>query len=235
MPMRESSEQKREILRAFMKDRSLTVNGWAEKSGVKEGALRSFLKGGTASMKIETYQKLADSEKVPISTLLGESNHLPGINPHVKVDYVMAKRTAKTGVWLEYPEWPEESWYPIMAAQYEAYKPDSRFGILIDDDSMNKEYLPGSVLDCVDIDFIKYEPVTGDHVAVERLYNDTKETTIKEIEITNGRVFLWPRSTNPNHTSPLIINHIGAPSNDENISTKVIGLVLGSYKARPAR
>jgi hypothetical protein len=67
-------------------------------------------------------------------------------------------------------------------------------------DSVNLlNIVEGDLVHCVDAIEIGYYPRTGDVVEVERLRfgGQERELTLKQVEVTEAGVLLWPRSTNP--------------------------------------
>ncbi|MGY8604771.1 LexA family protein [Gluconobacter cerinus] len=102
-------------------------------------------------------------------------------------------------------------------------------------DSMNLLYPSGTVIIVVSFYDIGRIPKTGEKVIVVKKVNGFEEATVKEIEIlSDGRVVLWPRSSNPEHSQATIIN----PQNDiENFPDdgchpdfRIVGLVTQSIR-----
>lgn len=93
---------------------------------------------------------------------------------------------------------------------------------------MNLEYPPGSVAIWVDV-LDSRPPRHEDHVVVYAHRPDGKiEATIKELRIDGAMRWLWPRSNDPQHQTPLDIDT--PPEGVETIEIK--GLVIGGYKPR---
>jgi hypothetical protein len=95
---------------------------------------------------------------------------------------------------------------------------------------MNLEYRPGSVVVWVDVlDF--REPRNGDHVIVYSVARDERiEATIKEYRLQNGHEWLWPRSDDPAHQTP--IDPANPPEGIHEVLIK--GIVIGDYRQRVA-
>ncbi|MDY0882283.1 S24 family peptidase [Dongia soli] len=66
------AERRRLALRKFMQARKLTINGWAEKAGVSESGIRSFLKGKSQSLGTRVLERLAKAEHTTVAVLLGD-------------------------------------------------------------------------------------------------------------------------------------------------------------------
>lgn len=97
--------------------------------------------------------------------------------------------------------------------------------------SMNLYYPPGR--------FVIVAPAAeagireGDHVVVERARDDLVEITIKELASEDGRVALWPRSTDPAFQEPVYLS-----GNDEDqTAPRIVGVVVADYskRQRPAQ
>lgn len=94
-------------------------------------------------------------------------------------------------------------------------------------DSVNRlNIFEGDLVQCVDAIGIGYFPRTGDIVEVERLRfgGQERELTLKELEVTEDGVRLWPRSTNPRWQEPLSLTD-GAGER-EDIEVRIRALVI---------
>ena len=57
------------------------------------------------------------------------------------------------------------------------------------------------------------------------------ETTLKEVVVENGKIVLWPRSTDAAYQEPIRLDKI----QDADEGPEIIGVVVGSFTARGAR
>jgi len=73
----DSADRRRAALTAIMKERNLSLNGWAKLAEVPESALRGFMSGRTDGMNITTYEKLAAAAETTVSRLIGEDHFTP--------------------------------------------------------------------------------------------------------------------------------------------------------------
>lgn len=93
---------------------------------------------------------------------------------------------------------------------------------------MDLEYPEGSVVVWVDM-LNARAPVDGDHVVVYAYASDDSiEATVKELRIVDGSAWLWPRSTSPEHQTPI---NVSQPP-DGIVLIEIKGLVIGGYRAR---
>lgn len=88
----------------------------------------------------------------------------------------------------------------------------------------------GDLVHCVSAVDIGYTPRTGDIVEVERLRfsGRMRELTIKQVEVTAHGVELWPRSTNEQFSSPVILTD--GLTDGEEVEVRIRGLVVGSLR-----
>lgn len=106
-----------------------------------------------------------------------------------------------------------------------------RLGFVVEGQSMDLHYAPGTVLDCISIHTNGVEPSEGDHVIVERLKPDgLRELTVKEVSIRDGVFFLVPKSTR----SEFKEMRIGTPDADaiDGDEIRVIAFVVGNIPPR---
>ena len=93
---------------------------------------------------------------------------------------------------------------------------------------MNQFYPDGSVVLCIPI-YAARDIQSSDHVVVESRRKDGMiEATIKEYVVdAEDNMWLWPRSDDPMHQSPLPYG------NDAVDSVEVTALIIGSYRPAP--
>ncbi len=120
------------------------------------------------------------------------------------------------------------------ADQYEVAIPAPRnptransFGLEVRGPSMNLHYPEGTILVCVQINDMSRDLRDGDHVIVYRRYGHQLEATCKELRMSNGSPWLWPRSSDPQYQAP-----IQADSDHENAEIEIHAVVIGAYLDR---
>ncbi|MBO1362087.1 LexA family transcriptional regulator [Acetobacter sacchari] len=103
------------------------------------------------------------------------------------------------------------------AAEFIEVTPDPRYphfqrvAFRVQGDSMNLVYVPGTVVLAIRFYDLGRNPRTGEKVIAVRQSNGVEEATVKEIEIMpDGRVALWPRSTNPEYSQAIIVPDMSA-------------------------
>ena len=68
----------------------------------------------------------------------------------------------------------------------------------------------------------------GDFVVVERAKLDLVEVTIKELRYEDGKIVLWPRSTDPLYQEPI---YLRGDEHDQ-LAPQIIGVVVADYNKR---
>lgn len=119
----------------------------------------------------------------------------PGLGPTLFI-----KGSVSAGVWHEADHRDESEWQTFTGAPDVDAPLKDRFGVIVEGDSMDLLYPPGTILECVKNWGDKDIP-SGKRVIVQRKrVDDGYETTVKEyVQRDNGECWLVPRSSNPAH------------------------------------
>lgn len=219
--MERTPDERREILRQFINERPLKIARWAKESGVDKNSIYNFLNGHSQALDLRTYAKLARTAEVPIHRLTGDMPEPTSPVPIWVVGYVEA------GEFREAVEWDRSRWYEVDVPVPDRFRRMAK-ALEIRGTSMNVEYPPGSVAIWVDV--LDSRPARHeDHVVVYAYTPEGKiEATVKELRLDGTTRWLWPRSTDPQHQTPI---NIDTPP--EGIKTiEIKGLVIGGYKPR---
>lgn len=135
---------------------------------------------------------------------------------------VAVRGRVQAGEWREALEWPEDDWYSVSITPDPRFHAKlQRFALEVGGDSMDKIYPSGSVIICLRYADLGRWPEPGERVVVIRRNRHLEiEATVKELDKDNrGQLWLWPRSTSPEHQQPIAIpwpeeewpEHIGDP------------------------
>lgn len=131
----------------------------------------------------------------------------------------------EAGAWRECEAWEPDRQFEVIV-QPVSLGGAVRFGLQVVGYSMDRVFLPGTILDCLRIpDTPDLAPIPGDIVVVQRRRGDLFETTCKRLErADDGGFQLRAESTRPEFGEPI---PIGSPDNghfaDEDIC--IIGIV----------
>jgi SOS-response transcriptional repressor LexA len=216
--MDRTPDERRDLLRGFIKENSLKIARWAKDSGVDKNSIYNFLNGHSQALDLRTYAKLARSAAVPLHRLTGEMPEPTSPVPIWVVGYVEA------GSFREAVEWDRSRWYEVDVPVPERFRRVAK-ALEIRGTSMNIDYPPGSV--AIWVELLDSRPArTEDHVIVYAHRPDGRiEATVKELRIDGTTKWLWPRSHDPQHQTPINIDE--PPDGITEIEIK--GLVIGGY------
>lgn len=220
--MDKTPDQRRELLRTFIKTNNLKIAAWAKVSGVDKNSVYNFLNAHSQALDLRTYAKLARSAEVPIWKLTGDAPDPP--SPTV----VWVSGAIEAGVFKEAVEWDRENWFPVDVPVPERFQGRAK-ALQVRGTSMNVEYPEGSI--AIWVSMLDYRPPRdGDDVVVYSYRRDgTIEATLKQFRVDEaGERWLWPRSHDPQHQAP--VNTRTPPDDVRDI--EVIGIVIGSYRPK---
>ena len=198
------------------------------------------IENGLANETRKLYQ-LSNALKAHPSWLMGEigtdlvlipysESHLQSNVEPATIGRVTVRGHVQAGHWAEAIEFTEtESYLVPSSAIPDEYPANKIYGLIVKGDSMDTYYREGALLVCIGVYNVKRKLQTGDHVIVEREYKGKYEATVKELEIDqSGKMTLWPRSSNPDHKSPLVITHVQGDNLVNDILIRITGVVLTS-------
>jgi transcriptional regulator with XRE-family HTH domain len=170
----------------------------------------------------------------------------PAVGP---LSRVLVRSDVQAGVWRESTEWPADEWYSVIAPADTRFPGVERFGLVVKGTSMDRSYPDGTIVIVVRFADISVAPTTGQRVVVLRRDRRSGEfeATLKEYERDDrGRHILWPRSSDPEFQTPIILTGQAPTSfGDENVPTtvsidhsdqvgepdiQIFALVVGSYR-----
>lgn len=220
--MERTPDERREILRTFINERGLKIARWAKDSAVDKNSIYNFLNGHSQALDPRTYAKLARIAEVPAWRLSGEQPEAPSPTAIWVTGYVEA------GAFKEASEWDRSRWYAVDVPVPDRFRRRAK-ALEVRGHSMDLEYLPGAIV--IWVDFLDFRPPRhGDHVVVYAFdRSDQVEATVKELRVDEeGRRWLWPRSTRPEHQLPVDVDTPG-PDIDR---IEIKGIVIGDYRPR---
>lgn len=219
--MEKSPDEKREILRKFIMMKGLKIASWCKQSGVDKNSVYNFLNGHSQSLDLRTYGKLARTAQVAVWQLSGEKPEAPSPTSIWVAGHVQA------GAFREAVEWDQTDWYAVDVPVPDRFRGHAK-ALEIRGPSMNVDYPEGSIAIWVDMLSFR-EPQHGDDVVVYSICHDGLiEATIKEYRNSDGKPWLWPRSHDPLHQTP-----VDMESPPERVESIVIqGIVIGSYRPK---
>lgn len=218
--MERSPDDKRDILRRFIKENGLKIARWAKEAGVDKNSIYNFLNGHSNSLDLRTYAKLARAAESPIWRLNGDMPEPPSPTA------IWVVGSVEAGAFREAIEWDQSLWYSVDIPVPSRFRGKAK-ALQVRGTSMNADYPEGSIAIWVDtLDFRPARP--GDDVVVyAKNGSDEIEATLKELRADDaGKRWLWPRSHDPLHQAPIDISAL--PEGITSIEIK--GIVIGCYR-----
>lgn len=198
------ADKRRRALRRFMAEKETNPAEWARAAGLSHAnSLYNFLNGHSNSLSQETLEQLASVYPgTTISDLIGETRAatiVGNANSHT----IVIRGRAMAGEFRTSFDIPlgeqEEISAPISSRDADA----GAYGVVVRTPGIEQIYRDGTILVC--IPFARYErPLeSGKKVVMERIRGKLVEVTVRELNVVNGKAWLWPRSNDPEHQAPI--------------------------------
>ena len=219
--MEKTPDQRRETLRAFINDHGLKIAAWAKSSGVDKNSIYNFLNGHSKSLDMRTYGKLARTAQVPVWKLTGDAPDAPSPTS------VWVSGAIEAGLFKEAIEWDRGDWFPVDVPVPERFQGRAK-ALQVRGTSMNVDYPDGSI--AVWVPMLDFRPPRDEDDVVVYSYrrDGTVEATLKQYREAGGEKWLWPRSHDPQHQTP--VNTRTPPEEIREI--EIVGIVIGSYRPK---
>jgi transcriptional regulator with XRE-family HTH domain len=215
-------------LRRVKDESGLSLNEVAQRVGVSHTTLTRPLNNPLYKYvpKFATLQRIALATGIELP---GELTNAPVAQPTVATLKLLTVRgVVAAGMWQAAEVIQDVPLGEALMVEDPAYAGLPQWAELLRGPSMNRTYLDGDYLHVVDAAALGYFPRPGDDVIVERRSaQDGKiERTCKRVAIIEGARVLVGDSTIEHWNAPLPME-----SADDTL-VQVIGLVVGSYRAR---
>lgn len=246
-----SIERLLDVISGILKEKGLSERKALLNADISIDFIRDMRRNGNMP-KSDKLIKLAKSLGVPIEIFLeaiekdiprrSESREVTLIPGLITTVYIRGE--VQAGRWRTALEWPRQDWIPLAIPVPEKYKNFPWYALYVRGDSMNLVFPEGTVVIIVNFSDLGKKPENGDCVVAIRRdsLTDTFEATVKVVQIRKDRrVFLWPRSDNPEFTKPIILPKMtqkyqnNGLDGDSSATPDLLiqGLVIGSF--RPAQ
>ncbi|RZI99841.1 MAG: hypothetical protein EON90_09975 [Brevundimonas sp.] len=135
----------------------------------------------------------------------------------------------QAGAWLLIDDTAQDEPVMLTAALDRRYPHAPQWLREVRGDSMNARYIfPGDLAHIVDVTAAGINLNTGMIVEVTRSRDGgaLREITLKEVEMTADGLVLWPRSTNPRWTEPVVMDEGG----HGDVEVQITGLLLQAIR-----
>lgn len=134
----------------------------------------------------------------------------------------------QAGEWVEAIEWAPDQQFQVQLPTPRHWSGDTVQGFVVKGSSMDLIYPEGSIVFAIPTIANEIQPGAGDRVVVQRVdKNGLFEVTLKELKLgRDGKLWLWPRSTDPNFQAPI---QLPEPGDSQIAEVAITGLVVASF------
>lgn len=206
---------------------------------MKEATVRAH-ESGQNSISITNAPRYAALYHVSVNWLLYGHNEPPSkgeleaaIASHVRSDanfggrFIPILGKVAAGVWYEVQPTEAHQVQGKLEVDVDGYQHANLYALQVVGPSMNLYYPEGRYV--IVAPAAEAGVLAGDHVIVTRTRAGLVETTCKEVVLgEGGRVELWPRSTDPNFQTPIIMS---GDEHDQD-APQITGVVVADYGRR---
>jgi SOS-response transcriptional repressor LexA len=211
-------------IRAARRDAKLTQRKLAETLGIRPVSVTQWELGITKP-QLDRVEAIANALHVSQDWLLNGGNKKPVHMPQtLDVTGLDVLGVVHAGSFVDITIGQERvSPEKILVARDPRFMHAKQYALRVAGDSMNRRFPNGSYVTCVDWPDTGLELKIGQCLHVERVKAASLiETTVKIYAVRNGKQWLDPDSTNPNH-KPIEI------TGDEDTEITIKGLVTGFW------
>jgi transcriptional regulator with XRE-family HTH domain len=221
------AEARRQALKKIMNEKDVTAADVARMAELPTAnAIYNFLSGRSRSLSAETYEKIAKAiPGVSVSELTGLSE-----GKARKTKPVSLRAIAEAGVWRDRFDLPlseqAELALPVTQEQILA----GAFAVKLQGVGAEKRWPAGATLLCVPALSTDVPICSGRWVILERQLEGKVEVTARQVEVENGKAWLWLRTGDPRQNAsaaiPVAWPTDGRPWKNGNERLQIAGVVL---------
>lgn len=210
---------------------ALTQPEFARAVGDVDQSTVSKWEQGKQKPRPEHIVRLAEMANVTPAQFMGIP--LPGRAEGMPPPTVRVTGALQAGAWADSGEWPEDDQYEVPAPLPPEWLNKDIHAREVSGTSMNRYYPDGSIVYVCPISVLGRRPNNGERVVVQRVGADgTYEATLKEYVVgDDGKIWLWPRSYDPEHQTPL--QYVEARRRIDHVT--ILGIVIASLVMESAR
>lgn len=217
----------REWMLSVLAETGMSAAAWAKRADVAATTVQRAIKPGYGFVtSSKTLAKLARAIGADPPNIRAQSDE-----PSMK--RLPVRYRVQAGHWIEIDGAAQDFIAPPQPVMSRPeYGHAEQWLELVVGDSIDLRIPPGGFAHVVNPISAGREIKPGDLVVVERRRGGGLlcERTIKEVAFNQrGKMELWPRSTNPKWSSPVVLN--GGTKPGEDVEVEIVGLVVGSYSS----
>lgn len=188
------AEARRSALKKIMAEKDVTAAEVARMAELPTAnAIYNFLSGRSKSLSADTYEKIAKAiPGVSVSELTGLSEAKPR-----KIKPVALKAIAEAGVWRDGFELPLSEQTELALPVTQEHILAGAFAVKLQGVGAEKRWPAGATLLCVPTLSTEVPICSGRWVILERQVDGKVEVTARQVEVENGKAWLWLRTGDP--------------------------------------
>jgi transcriptional regulator with XRE-family HTH domain len=214
----------RDRLRQLIKERGTTARAVSRDIGTNDTLIRDILSGKSANPQAITMARIAEALGVPLAEFFSGAEPSE-VSSQARLAELPLIGPVQAGAWLALDDTGQED-PPMMAAAADRRYPHAKQWLReVRGDSMNaRNIYPGDLVHLVDLISSGVNLNTGMIVEVTRTRagGALREITLKEVEVTDDGLVLWPRSTNARWKDPIRLDD----GRSDDIEVEVTGLLI---------
>jgi SOS-response transcriptional repressor LexA len=165
------------------------------------------------SPSVDNLVALAQALGVPASYFIeAVQPEQDGLKP-ARLASVHVRGAIQAGVWKDAIEWPPDDWFAVTVPMDDRFPGAPVYGLLVRGKSMDLIFPDGTVVLVTPFFEVGRLPKPGEKVVVlRRSATGEYEATLKQYDTDDqGRHVLWPRSSDPDFQTPIILEGAEPP------------------------
>lgn len=214
----------RERLREIIAERKTTARAVSRAVGSNDTLVRDILSGKSRNARGDKIAQIAEHLGVEVSEIMDGVERSERDQPH-ELSELPLVGPVQAGAWLAIDDTAQDE-PQMMAVALDRRYPQARQWLReVRGDSMNaRNIYPGDLAHIVELVGSGINLNTGMIVEVTRFRDggSLREITLKEVEVTEGGLVLWPRSTNPRWAEPVRMDD----DSGKEMQVEITGLLL---------
>lgn len=222
--MRDMITIDRERLRAIIAERGTTPRAVSRAIGSNDTLVRDILSGKSKNARGDTMAKIAEHLGVPVSELMSGVDLPEGPSAEQLTELPLIG-PVQAGAWLAVDDTVQDE-PQMMAVALDRRYPTARQWLReVRGDSMNaRNVYPGDLAHLVELIGSGVSLNSGMIVEVTRTRDGgaLREVTLKEVEVKDDGIVLWPRSINPRWKDPVRLDD----GSGSDITVEITGLLI---------
>jgi transcriptional regulator with XRE-family HTH domain len=201
-------------------DLGITYTELARRAGIDSATLTRFMNKPSYKPNLSntTVQKISEAVMRP-------EPEYQSLTRAINLQTVKVLGTAAAGLWKDVSIIADDYAHEqIPVVENPRYAGFPQYALLVEGNSVNRKIKDGEYAICASWPELGIEPKDGQYVHVERNRGGLHEATIKLVRINGAVVELWPDSSDPRFTAPIVYAH-----SDEDTEVRIRGLVIGTF------